>query len=1131
VQKKIQAEPGPDAKPRWVGSGWTIANNKGKPVRKYEPFFSPTHAFEFANITGVSSTLLYDPVERAIATLHPDHIYEKVVFDPWRQESWDANDTVLQPDPAKDRDVGGFFRRLPQDDYLPTWYEQRRHGALGPQAQAAAAKAALHARTPKVAYFDTLGRNFLTIEHNRFKRGDEIVDEDYATRLELDIEGHQRSVTDALGRKVMVYAYDMLGHQIHTSSMEAGARWILHDVTGKKDEAGKDQPGKPVRAWDSRDHEFRTAYDPLRRPTDSFLREGAGAEALVGRVVYGESQPDPEANNLRGKTFQLFDQAGAVTSDQYDFKGNLLRSQRQLAQAYKSTLDWSAAVPLDADTYSHATRYDALNRPTELTSPDNSVIRHTYNEASLLDRVDTNLRGKQNNGQPVWTPFVTRIDYDAKGQRESIAYGNGARTAYTYDPLTFRLVHLLTRREAPVFPGDCPQPPPDGWPGCQAQNLNYTYDPVGNITHIRDDAQQTIYFRNQRVEPSADYTYDAVYRLIAATGREHLGQAGARPAPTSYNDYPRVGLLQPGDGNAMARYLERYVYDAVGNFQEMIHRGSGPANPGWTRAYAYDEASQLQHGRHSNRLTSTTIGATTATYSSGGDGYDAHGNMRRMPQLHVMQWDFKDHLQMTQRQAVNADDEDGVRHQGERTWYVYDASGQRVRKVTELPNGAVKDERAYLGGFEIYHRHGVDPLARETLHIMDDKRRIALVETRTEGDEPGMPAQLIRYQFANHLESSSLELDETGAVISYEEYYSYGSTSYQAARSQTETPKRHRYTGKERDEESGLYYHGARYYAPWLGRWASCDPKGLVDGLCIYEYCRSNPIIFIDTSGLGSDPAKYTVQKGDTYWDLARKSRGAYSVADLKAWNPGVNWTKLAIGSKINVSAPGKQFNVSAPAKQTSKEKYVYKFSSGANKTEALSVAPTYGVTPTPDFTTSDVQATLEYYKQGETLKAKLTLTFNIKFDAASDSVKNVRMIFGDVFSGSGQAKNNPAAESKKDVGPVPKGDYYIVSPSHPTGLLQRAKELGKNELREYTGSTSNYYWFALYAKDGKIDDSMLIDGVQRGGFRIHPGSISDGCVTFSNLNDFWNFYSIVIQAEKISYDGPDSAYGTLHVK
>ena len=53
---------------------------------------------------------------------------------------------------------------------------------------------------------------------------------------------------------------------------------------------------------------------------------------------------------------------------------------------------------------------------------------------------------------------------------------------------------------------------------------------------------------------------------------------------------------------------------------------------------------------------------------------------------------------------------------------------------------------------------------------MDDKQRIALVETRTQGDD-GSPAQLIRYQFGNHLGSAILELDDQAQIISYEEYY------------------------------------------------------------------------------------------------------------------------------------------------------------------------------------------------------------------------------------------------------------------------------------------------------------------------------------------------------------------------
>jgi RHS repeat-associated protein len=862
IQKKIQAEPGPvprggadgkiivgadgqpqmttnDASPRWVGSGWTVFNNKGKPVRQYEPFFTNTHRFGFDVKIGVSPILCYDPVERVVATLHPNHTWEKVIFDPWRQETWDVNDTVLVADPRDDADVGDFFARLPDADSLPTWYAQRQGGALGTRERDAACKAAVHAATPTVAHADSLGRTFLTVAHNKFRYSNKPlaeppVEEFYRTRTVFDVEGNQRAVIDSKDRVVIRYDYDVLSNRIHLASMEAGERWILNDVAGK-----------PLIAWDSRDHRLRSAYDPLRRPTDSFLREGAGAEALVGSSVYGESLPNPEGSNVRGKVVELRDQAGIVTSDAYDFKGNLLRSQRQLAQNYKTTIDWSASVLLEAEAYVSRTRYDALNRPIQLIAPHSdqagatvNVIEHIYNEANLLEQVHAWLN---QDAEPAGRldpstanlHTVTNIDYNAKGQRELIEYGNGASTTYEYDPQTFRLTRLKTTRTSDH---------------AALQDLSYVYDPTGNITHIHDDAQQTIYFRNKRVDPSADYTYDAIYRLVEATGRECLGQVGGTPAPHSYNDVPRVGLPHPGDGNAMGAYLERYVYDAVGNFLEMQHRGTDPANPGWRRHYFYDEPSFLEPGKQSNRLSSTRVGngnPITEQY-----GYDAHGNMLRMPHLQIMQWDFKDQLQMTQRQAVNQADVDRQDHGGESTWHVYDSTGERVRKVTEVAGGAVKNERIYLGGLEIYRQHSgtYAGLVRESLHIRDDKQRIVLVETRNNIDD-GTSRQLVRYQFSNHLGSASLELDDQGQIISYEEYAPYGSTVYQAVHCHTETPKQYRYTGKERDEESGCYYHGRRYTAPWLGRWLNCDPLWLVDSTNLYSYVSANPLSLADLSG------------------------------------------------------------------------------------------------------------------------------------------------------------------------------------------------------------------------------------------------------------------------------------------
>jgi hypothetical protein len=421
IQKKIQAEPGPigeggpSVNPRWVGSGWTIFNNKGNPVRQYEPFFDDTHAFKFGNQVGVSPILFYDPVGRVVATLHPNHTWEKAVFDPWRQASWDVNDTVLIADPKADPDVGPFFQRLPESAYVPTWHASRIDG-VEPAEQAAAQKAGAHAQTPALAFFDTLGRPFLTVGHNRFDRNGALVEEHYLTRVEMDIEGNQRAMRDALDRVVMRYDYDLLGSCIHQASMEAGQRWILSDVAGQ-----------PLYAWDSREHQFRTTFDALRRPTGTLLRTGTGPgpERLIGSTVYGESRPNPEARNQRGKVVQHFDQAGVVTTEEYDFKGNLLASQRQLTRGYKATINWLADPEREQEIFTSSTTYDALNRPTSVTGPDNSVYRPTFNEANLLEKVDIHLRGAQ-----AATPFVTNLDYNAKGQRVLIEYGNNTRTAY-----------------------------------------------------------------------------------------------------------------------------------------------------------------------------------------------------------------------------------------------------------------------------------------------------------------------------------------------------------------------------------------------------------------------------------------------------------------------------------------------------------------------------------------------------------------------------------------------------------------------------------------------------------------------------------------------------------------------------
>ena len=313
----------------------------------------------------------------------------------------------------------------------------------------------------------------------------------------------------------------MAGNPLYRVNADSGARRGLLNVAGH-----------PIRSWDAREHAFRLAYDPAQRPTHRYVSTSGAAEILIDQAVYGEGQA---AANLCGRLFRHYDMAGYVENSQYDYKGNLLSGFRQLAADYHQAIDWTAladltsAAQLDAaaaaaglvptgdggrDRFGGSTVYDALNRPIQVVTPHSAtmkpdVLRPGYDEAALLSQMNVWL---QQAAAPaaLLDPAtadrhaVTGIDYNARGQRLEITFGNGTGCAYDYDPQTFRLAHLTTTRPASFAPDQR-----------RVQALAYYYDPAGNITRIRDDAdtQDVIFFRNQRVEPSASYTYDPLYRL------------------------------------------------------------------------------------------------------------------------------------------------------------------------------------------------------------------------------------------------------------------------------------------------------------------------------------------------------------------------------------------------------------------------------------------------------------------------------------------------------------------------------------------------------------------------------------------------------------------------------------------
>ncbi len=809
---KVQAEPGPapvrdlhgdlERNPdgslvfaptatRWVGTGRTVYDNKGNAVKKYEPFFDSSPAYvddDALRRWGVTPIVRYDPLDRAVRTDQPDGTLTRVVFDPWRQTSWDANDTVLES----------------------AWYAARSGlPASDPQRRAADAAAA-HAGTPGVQLLDSLGRPVRSI-------ADAGGGTTYETRTVLDIQGHHLAIVDALGRHAVRSDFDMAAGAVHSSSIDAGERWTLADVSGKV-----------MRTWDGRGNTFRSEFDLLHRQTSLFVADGAG-ERLIELTVYGEAVADAAAHNLRTRIYAHFDGAGCAATTDYDFDGNAARTTRQFTLDGTAAADWSslagitgaaalaaaASTLLETTVYATSSTYDALKRPLAIGAPDGSVVTMAYDLGLNL----TGIAVRAAAAAGAATPYVGSIAYTTRGERESVSWGNGATTAYQHDPLSYRLTRLLTTR--PVAPQT-------------VQDQTYVYDPVGNITEILDGAQQTVYYDNAVVTPDRQFVYDPLYQLISASGREQIGQAVPHPPPEyDWSDAARVGLPQPSDGQAMRRYTQTYAYDGVGNLALVVHT-AGPSGS-WRRRYAYDPAR--------NRVQSTSLAADgpSPPYSSAPYGYDAHGNATALPHLAALGWNARNQLASVDLGG------------GGSAAYTYDSSGMRARKSIVRTGGLV-DERYYVGAFELYRkRNGATvQLERQSLHVLDGKQRVALIETKTVdlAAPPGAPSALTRYQLGDFVASSSTELDPSCAVISYEEYYPFGASSYQAGPSSTAySLKRFRYTGTERDDETGLQYDTARYYAPWLGRWIAPDPAGLTDGVNLYRYGRNNPVRFNDPTG------------------------------------------------------------------------------------------------------------------------------------------------------------------------------------------------------------------------------------------------------------------------------------------
>jgi hypothetical protein len=502
-------------------------------------------------------------------------------------------------------------------------------------------------------------------------------------------------------------------------------------------------------------------YDRLARLIRLWARDDTRQPlTLRERIEHGDgsdpTQPniDRTANrtlNRLGRPAVHRDEAGLVTFENYDFKGNLVDKMRNVindaAIARGYVADWSTVNADDdldlAAQYRTSTRYDALGRPVEVRYPLEAKPRHPgaplpprsiataqYNQAGAIESVKLNGR-----------EFVTHIAYNAHGQRLLIAYGNRLMTRYAYDPETFRLTRQRTERFTHRA-GSLT------WSGHSdpLEDLTYTYDPAGNVVSIEERTPGC-----GVTEPGGDpdrlareFAYDPIYRLTSSTGRANKGMPSPRPlddAASSGTDWYaapyRRGPPTPNQRNApnhTERYTETYDYDPAGNLIKLAYqaRGAGPNRRSWSREIGLGGKPPRQwRSAPNNRLTELRVGSRSPSVYA----FDDNGNLHQQNLERFHRWDHADRMIGFR-----------IQHGGSpsvEARYLYAADGTRVKKWVRA-NGSIQPETSvYIDGiFEFRQWHERTTRQQNHLHVMDNQSRIAIVRVGDHSsDDAGPPVQ------------------------------------------------------------------------------------------------------------------------------------------------------------------------------------------------------------------------------------------------------------------------------------------------------------------------------------------------------------------------------------------------------
>ncbi len=682
-------------------------------------------------------------------------------------------------------------------------------------------------KTPSVAVLDNRGLIVRDIAYYRHPDAPDVTNE-RITRHQYDARGFLTQSADPrlhdAGLANFSYLTDLTGNVLRSQGVDNGITVALNDAAGRPfmavsnistaDDGTEDGSEAVTRSW-----QYEDATLP-GRPLSITEQVTGEAARITERFIYAGNSVEEKALNLAGACVSHYDTAGLTQTDSVALTGSPLSVTRRLlkdADNPDTAADWQGTGAsvwndlLDAETYTTLSTADATGGMLTTTDAKGNLQRVAYDVAGLLSGSWLTLKGGKEQ------TVVKSLTYSAAGQKLREEHGNGVVTTYTYEAETQRLTGIKTERPAGHASG-----------AKVLQDLRYEYDPVGNVLKISNDAEETRFWRNQKVVPENAYVYDSLYQLVSATGRE-MANAGQQGSSS-----PTATVPLPTDSSAFTNYTRNYTYDEAGNLTQIRHSAPATNNSYTTNITISDR---------SNRGVLSTLTDNPAEVDA---LFTAGGQQTQLQPGQSLAWTARNELLKVTPVVRDGGTDD-------RESYRYDAGSQRVLKVSGQKTGnSTQTQRAlYLPWLELLTMASGNT-ETESLQVIT-VGEAGRAQVRVLHWESGIPEDIsndqIRYSYDNLTSSSQLELDGDGNIISMEEYYPYGGTALWTARSAVEANyKTVRYSGKERDA-TGLYYYGYRYYQPWVGRWLSTDPAGTVDGLNLFRMVQNNPVTCDDGAG------------------------------------------------------------------------------------------------------------------------------------------------------------------------------------------------------------------------------------------------------------------------------------------